>query len=1106
MKSRDGNLDLVTNSNSCTENSSGRGVTVPETKVCFSNTHKNLCKEQHYINSLDKSGREERTQKIEVCYLDTHKNKANCQSSGEPTRNIVVFSLNVRGLVNDDRIHELLVELRNTAWDFVLVSETWRGDKAEFFEMSDGHTFVGSGGEAGKRGVGIMIDARWKKFIASFNAISSRVCEVQIVSKFWKAQICSVYFPHGGYSDPHVQEMYTTLQNIRKRVNQRKSIFIVGGDFNARVGIRSDLDSETVIGAHGYGEENDRGLWLKNFCALENLSISNTYFPKPDSKKVTYTSPQKKQKQLDYILVASSTMKMVHDAGVMIDVNLGSDHKALYLKINTLRNRGKSHRKKKQASIPVSWKQVDVKQFGEQVSEMLKMSSLHQDLDTRSKQLAAGLALARNKSVKPETTYPKTQDELHLESLIEKRRLLPHASPQRTDVSKEIRKQVRKLTAKERRSHISDMLDKFADLKNIHRIKTRKKRQLMISAMDRNGVETTDRQSIADIFADFYRELYASPRQEQPEPNRGTKGQVKPFSLEEIQRQLKRLKSKRAADGDGVVAEMLKYGGIQLQIALQDMYNEILKDSKMSPKQWRKSVVSVLYKSGDTRLPQNYRPITIIPILYKLFAMLLYSRLQPILEHEQSKDQAGFRKNFSTVDHLFTLCQVYEKCEEYQLPLWVSAIDFKKAFDTISHNKLWEALRQQKVEEEYINLLKHLYANQIGQVRTDVMSKPYKIERGTKQGDPLSSLLFNAFVESILRNIKAKWTARQYGVQVFVGVENMLTNLRYADDILLFAKSQTQLQEMLTDLSVSASACGLELHPDKTKVVTNARRNGGRGVDTAIRVQSMDIQVLDEHECFKYLGRKVCFLEFQKIELQNRVKAGWAKFTSLKQELTSKAYALKSRLRLFEAVVTPTVLYGAGAWSLTKRDECLIQKTQRHMLRLILGSKRKHVESSRNLDCDDVNSNPDEYQLSVDEVSDENEEGMLETWVEWIRRTTREAEGHLENTGIEKWITQIRRQKWRCAQRHATLDPDRWSHVAMIWNPLIHYRNSRGRGHRKVARPKTRWVDDVAKFASIHGLGNWINVAFDEARWMDLECEFVKDEWRYDAETRTTMI
>ena len=64
----------------------------------------------------------------------------------------------------------------------------------------------------------------------------------------------------------------------------------------------------------------------------------------------------------------------------------------------------------------------------------------------------------------------------------------------------------------------------------------------------------------------------------------------------------------------------------------------------------------------------------------------------------------------------------------------------------------------------------------------------------------------------------------------------------------------------------------------------------------------------------------------------------------------------------------------------------------------------------------------------------------------------------------------------------------------------------RGRGRRKVARPKTRWVDDVAKFASIHGLGNWINVAFDEARWMDLECEFVKDEWRYDAETRTTMI
>ena len=119
------------------------------------------------------------------------------------------------------------------------------------------------------------------------------------------------------------------------------------------------------------------------------------------------------------------------------------------------------------------------------------------------------------------------------------------------------------------------------------------------------------------------------------------------------------------------------------------------------PAEWKYTTISVIFKSGDPQLPNNYRPISIIPLLYKLFARLLYNRLEPLLDKHQTPDQAGFRRNYSTDDHLFTTTIVHERSQEWQLPLWVSAVDFKKAFDTIDHDHLWQALHNQDVPSQY---------------------------------------------------------------------------------------------------------------------------------------------------------------------------------------------------------------------------------------------------------------------------------------------------------------------------------------------------------------------------------------------------------------------
>jgi retron-type reverse transcriptase len=158
---------------------------------------------------------------------------------------------------------------------------------------------------------------------------------------------------------------------------------------------------------------------------------------------------------------------------------------------------------------------------------------------------------------------------------------------------------------------------------------------------------------------------------------------------------------------------------------------------------------------------------------------------------------------------------LFERSQEFQLPLWVAAVDFKKAFDTVRHECIWKALRDQGVHETYVSTLAKLYTDQKGQVATDRMSNAFKIGRGTKQGDPISPVLFNAVLEMIVRRLRSKWDQQAFGVDV--GQDRLLQNLRFADDVLVTATSLTQLQEMLNDLAFGTNSVGLELHMGKRR-------------------------------------------------------------------------------------------------------------------------------------------------------------------------------------------------------------------------------------------------------------------------------------------------
>ena len=120
-----------------------------------------------------------------------------------------------------------------------------------------------------------------------------------------------------------------------------------------------------------------------------------------------------------------------------------------------------------------------------------------------------------------------------------------------------------------------------------------------------------------------------------------------------------------------------------------------------------------------------------------------------------------------------------------------------------------------------MRLLQRLYSQQEGTVLTDKESDVFSIKRGTKQGDPLSSLLFNTVLQYSLREDLDRWQERRKVIKLSDAAEDCLTNLRFADDVLLFSTSVNKLRDMLCEFKISTEAVGLGIHPDKTKILSN---------------------------------------------------------------------------------------------------------------------------------------------------------------------------------------------------------------------------------------------------------------------------------------------
>ena len=292
---------------------------------------------------------------------------------------------------------------------------------------------------------------------------------------------------------------------------------------------------------------------------------------------------------------------------------------------------------------------------------------------------------------------------------------------------------------------------KNSKVRNIPRIKTAKKRVLITKIKNKEGECITSRKGIADTFEEFYKRLYEDSGKDNSEHETKDDRRIPEITSEELQRAISNLKAGKSPDGNGIRAEDIKDCNDETREMMRQIFNEVIKRNNFTPEEWKKVKIKVIYKKGDVEDVSNYRPICSLPAKYKLFSTILYGRLYPMLDQNQAEDQAA------------TYRMLEQKCQEWRIKMWTATVDFMKAFDSISHNSIWEALLSCNVDHGYVCLMKNIYKDQKASVQTDDESEIFDIQKGSKQGDPMSSLLFNTVLQYALKNVIQRWQKKGNG-------------------------------------------------------------------------------------------------------------------------------------------------------------------------------------------------------------------------------------------------------------------------------------------------------------------------------------------------------
>ena len=321
----------------------------------------------------------------------------------------------------------------------------------------------------------------------------------------------------------------------------------------------------------------------------------------------------------------------------------------------------------------------------------------------------------------------------------------------------------------------------------------------------------------------------------------------------EIVRNIKKLKNNKSAGIDYLLNEHIKCTATLLMPLYLVLFNKILNTGEI-PEEWLTGlIIPIFKKKGSKEDCNNYRGITLLSCLGKLFTSILNNRLYAFCEENKilGESQAGFRKGYSTLDHIFVLKNAIDLFLTEKKKLFCCFVDYTKAFDMVWREALWYKLLKYGVSGKVLNVIKGMYARVRSCVLLNGERSDYFIaSKGVRQGENLSPLLFALFVNDLEEHLLSKeCTYAQLPADTRDNYLKLLV-LMYADDTILIADSAKKLKQAIHSMESYCDKWQLNVNKAKTKIMIFSKVKA-KTHKYKFTHEDTELEIVDN---YKYLG------------------------------------------------------------------------------------------------------------------------------------------------------------------------------------------------------------------------------------------------------------
>lgn len=914
-----------------------------------------------------------------------------------PRKILKIANWNVRTTSN--RLNLLVDELDRYDIDVAIITEARIPGSGEMtIDSTEGvpkYKCFYSGGSMREYGVAILIKTKLRDSVISFEALTDRICVLKLNGTI-TLSIFGVYAPTNTHSDQYKNDFYEYLQEAIHN-NPSSNAICIAGDLNAETGSERAGWKE-VLGPFGTGSLNDNSIRLLTFATHNNLMLANSWFRHKRAHKVTWhCNTGKVSKEIDHFLFSNRFKSSVQDVRVKRGACIGSDHNMTVAKISLRLRRCHKGKHNPVFDFNKLGKFSDASSFALTIENKFAALPETQDIDEDWGSIREVVQQTLNETC-PRKVHKKKPwiSDTTLQLVNERRNAVKrNQKTTRNRLNKMISASLlsdeenwynEQAKSMEDAAAVGDTRKLFGTLRSL----TNQRNLVSDTIEDTNGNVVEGKSNKLERWAEHFESLLNRPNPTEldndilnalPQDSTIDISELPP-SREEIETAIKELKNNKSPGLDGIPPEAIKLAGKSIIDRIHKLTQNIWTKEEV-PQDWKDAIIIPIHKKGSKKTCSNYRGVSLLAVASKILTSIIRKRMNGHYESTMRESQAGFRQGRGCTDQIFSLRQVFERRIRHGKKFACIFIDFEAAFDSVHRESLWACLIGIGLPSKIVNIIKSFYHNNRTVVRVyGENSNSFSVQSGVRQGCILSPCLFNIVLDKLLTK------ATQNCNGVILSDDLSISDFVYADDVVYLGESENDIQRFISQLDTYGKMIGLRISTKKTRIISDFPININLSNETIERV-----------ERFTYLGsiftsQKVSCID----DIVSRIGKSSSAFGRLKKQLFArKDISVKTKMRVFNSVIIPILLYGSESWTVKTEDIRQLEVIQMYWLRIINGISRYDRIRNNEIRCISC------HQPQIEEI---------------LRRNRLRWFGHLcrmEDSRIPKRIFVSKRpSEWKC--------------------------------------------------------------------------------------------